>query len=460
MAASEEHAHAAALIEGGREEEAFAVVQGLLRRERDDAEALWLLGNLHAKAEQYTSAWLAFRRAAELRPQHHQILNNVGMALEGLGHTSEARSWFERALKHRPGYPNYLANVGMTYLLDGDVRLAEKFASQAIAGAPEHVAAHTCRAFALLSQGSWAEGWDDYTYAQGTKFRAVQDYGLPVWQGQPDAHVVVCAEQGVGDEVMYGTCIPDLLRSARAVTLDCDRRTVKMFRRSFPAVSVQGTRAQRDKPWLDPAVHTHQIMAGELPKYFRRSAQSFPDLGRFLKPDEDLLAMYGALVARHAGGRLRVGLTMTGGGYHTGRKRQLDVRDFAPLVERFSGECAFFSLEYRADAAERIVQSGLPISHFHYAVGQGADYDQTLALIANLDLVVGVHTTAHHAAGGLALPTLTLVPSKPSWIYGQAHGSRLPWYGSVELFRQRQSESWAQTVRRLADEAAARFRRS
>lgn len=446
------------MIEGGREDEAFGVVQDLLKAERDDPEALWLLGNLHAKAEQYTSAWLAFRRAAELKPRQHQVLNNVGMALEGLGRTTEARDWFERAHKVHPTYPAYMCNIGMTYLLEGDVRAAQAWASRAIEQAPEHREAHTCRGFALLAQGKWGEGWDDYSYAQGGRFRAVQDYGCSTWNGERDARLIVCTEQGIGDEIMYASILPELLDRVEHVTLDCDARVVKLLRRTFGSdrLTVHGTRAG-DKPWLDGS-HTHQIMIGELPRFFRRTQESFPGTP-FLAVNPDLVTMYEALIASHAKGKRRIGLMMSGGGYHTGRKRALGVEAFRSLIEEHGEHCEFFSLEYRAGAGEQIAASGLPIHHFHFAVGQGADFDHTVAFISRLDLVVGIHTTAHHAAGALGVPTVTLVPSKPSWQYGAGLGDSFPWYRSVRLFRQRASESWAQCVRRMSHEAASDLRR-
>ena len=447
--ASDLHLQAAHLIESGREDRAFGLVQDLLKQERDDPEALWLLGNLHAKAEQYTSAWLAFRRAAELKPGQHQVLNNVGMALEGMGRTAEAREWFEKAAARAPMNANYKSNIAMTMLMEGRTQDAVSYADAAIRIDSEHTGARTCRAFALLAQGKWGAGWDDYRYAKGGKFRAVKDYGLPEWDGESDAHVVVACEQGVGDEIMYATCLPDLARRVRSVTLDCDKRTEKLFRRSFPQVTVHGTRTQGEVGWLD-AKHTHQVMAGELPRFFRRDAGSFPG-GPVLAVDADLRTMYDALTTKHSRGKRRVGLTMTGGGYHTGRKRQIGPDAFKSLIARFGHTHEFFSLEYRNGADERIAASGLPIHHFHFAVGQGADFDHTLAFVASMDAVVGIHTTAHHAAGAIGVPTVTLVPSQPSWQYGLGLGDAFPWYDSVHLFRQKASESWSQCIARVGD---------
>ncbi len=452
MGASDRHLYAARLIESGDEEQAFAVLNDLLRDERDDAEALFMLGNVYAKAEQFTPAWLCFRRAAELRPNQHQVLNNVGMALEGLGHGVEAREHFMRAHKIHPTHANYPSNVGMTYLLEADHARAIQWAEKALALDPEHGGAHTCRGFARLAQADWAGGWDDWRYALGGKYRGIQDYGLPEWTGEAGARVIVCGEQGIGDEIQFASCIPDLLARVDAVAIDCDARLSKLFRRSFSdRVTVHGTR-RGPKAWAAEGGWTHQIMTGELPRFFRRSAESFPRLA-FITPSPDLREMYGALQRRHAGGKIRVGLCMHGGQQRTGlKKRAMGPEAFAALIERHGEACEFFSLDYRPDAAERIKAAGLPIHHFHWAVGLGADYDHTAGFLAALDVVVGVHTSAHHAAGAMGVPTVAFVPERPTWNYGAGLGDALPWYPSVRLFRQRHGESWAKCVRRFSDD--------
>ena len=451
MGARDRHEEAVTLIRQGREDEAFGVAQELLRQDPDDAEALYILGNLHAKAEQYGSALLFFRRVVELKPGNPLAMNNLGLSLEGLGRPREARRWFERAHAKKQNDPRFACNISTACLSDGDVKGAEEWAAKAIAMQPDMREAHTARGFALLAMGRFGEGWDEYHHALGGKFRAIQDYGLPVWNGESDARVIVCTEQGIGDEIMYASILPELADRVQAVTLDCDARSERLLRRALgDRITVHGTRA-KERHWLKDGEHTHQLMIGELPRFFRRTRESFPGTP-FLKTNPDLVAMYDALQGRYAGGKKRIGLTMSGGTYHTGRKRAMGVESFKSLVEQHGDTCEFFSLEYRPGSGEPIEKSGLPIHHFHFVVGQGADYEHTAAFVSTLDMVVGIHTSAHHLAGGLGIPTQTLVPAQPSWQYGLGLGDAFPWYRSVRLFRQKPSESWMQCVKRLAAE--------
>jgi ADP-heptose:LPS heptosyltransferase len=83
------------------------------------------------------------------------------------------------------------------------------------------------------------------------------------------------------------------------------------------------------------------------------------------------------------------------------------------------------------------------------------NYDETAALVSALDLVISVQTAVIHLSGALGTPTWVMVPVCPEWRYG-ATGERMPWYGSVRLFRQRQWNDWQETIETVARELARR----
>ena len=86
-----------------------------------------------------------------------------------------------------------------------------------------------------------------------------------------------------------------------------------------------------------------------------------------------------------------------------------------------------------------------------------ADFDDTAAIIANLDLVVTCDTAVAHLAGALGKPVLTMLPFSCDWRYGLApHAS--PWYPSMRLIRQATRGDWPDVVARVTralDEAVA-----
>jgi ADP-heptose:LPS heptosyltransferase len=67
--------------------------------------------------------------------------------------------------------------------------------------------------------------------------------------------------------------------------------------------------------------------------------------------------------------------------------------------------------------------------------------DDLAALIASLDLVVTVCTTAAHLAGALGKRALVMVPAEAEWRYLQS-GESIPWYPALRLLRQQRLRDW------------------
>jgi ADP-heptose:LPS heptosyltransferase len=71
-----------------------------------------------------------------------------------------------------------------------------------------------------------------------------------------------------------------------------------------------------------------------------------------------------------------------------------------------------------------------------------ADFSDTAALCAAVDLVVTVDTSIAHLAGALGKPAWILLPAKPDWRWLLERADS-PWYPSARLIRQQPGDSWA-----------------
>lgn len=297
-----------------------------------------------------------------------------------------------------------------------------------------------------LLLGNYAQGWEDYSYRGHGMNKHFRMLPFPMWRGESLAgkQIIVLAEQGLGDQIMFFSCLGDLqaLGPARVV-LEAHQRVAKTLARSGDGVDViatsQGTNLDwaRDYPNTDFFVHL-----GDLPRFFRRELADFPQHTGFLRADPERVGHW-ARRLRDSGEGPYIGMSWKGGTELTRSPlRSMTPERFMPMARQRTA--TWVCLQYgdvKADV-ERAAAAGFPMCHWPEAI---EDLDEFAALISALDLVVTVCNTTVHYAGALGRPVWILAPRVPEWRYGLTT-ERMPWYPSSLMFRQREDQNWQDPI--------------
>lgn len=416
-------------------DEAHAICCEALNDDPDNAAAIHLVAVIECRAGRPGKALGMWERLSKLKPEKPEVWNNLGQTYSECGQYDKAKQAYRRSLELKDS-ADVLANMAVTCNEDGQYQDGMKWAHRALKKAPAHKNATATLGFSKLALGDWS-GWKEFASSMGSKFRQGRDYA-PDWDGKPVGSLVVYGEQGLGDEIMFASCLDDVKPLAKNVVLECDERLTGLFTRSFPWAEVHGTR-RKEKTWrrdLDA-----QVPCGGLPAFFRPTKQACP-AKPYLTADPERRLQWRELFRSYK--KPVIGLCWSGGNKFTKRQlRKIGLEAFRPIIE--TTDAVFVALQY-SDASEEIKASGLPVRQFPWAT-LSDDYDDTAALVAELDLVLGIHTSVHHLAGALGVPSVILVPSKPMWNY--ATGDGLPWYGHQVFHRQKTNETWADCVKRI-----------
>ena len=327
---------------------------------------------------------------------------------------------------------------------------------EAICLDPSFANAHWNDACCRLLAGDFARGWPEYEWREAAGEVQLDRYPQPRWRGESlaGATILVHAEQGIGDEILFASCLPEMIARSGQCVVVCEPRLEKLFARSFPEAAVHGIVHRKDRAGSVVAERIDkQIPAGSLPLHLRPSRASFPQRPHFLKASDEMRAWRAARRARiRIEGRHFV---HTGGQPSERRKRTTDLEGWRDLFA-VSG-VQFVNLQY-GDCDDEIAAArrdlGVEIHDF-----QGADplvdLDVFAAKIAALDLVISVGNATVHLAGGLGVPTWALLPKVPGWRWMIA-GEQSLWYSSVRLIRQSERGNWQPVFAEAAPALAAR----
>ncbi len=373
----------------------------------------------------FTQAARQCRRALRIAPTSAKGWSNLGMALAGLGRWNDALHAHRKATALAPDQPDVLVNHGHTLLMREERRPARNWTERSLRLMPGRADARMNRALLRLAEGDLTGGWDDYGHRFATGDAVSRHLNLPEWQGEPLAgrRILAWGEQGLGDEIMFGTVLPDLLRHSGRLIVECDPRLTGLFARALPGAEVRA-------PTADPRDADCHAPLGSIAAGLRSSLRHFPSTAPLFTADLGLVAEWrGRLAALGPG--LRVGICWRSSLMTADRAGAYSRIDQWGPVLAVPG-VTFVSLQYDGHEAERedaLHRFGTVLHHWP-DLDQRNDLEGAAALISGLDLVISAPTAVGELAAALGIPVWRIAGAGDWSTLGTAVR---PWFPSMAL---------------------------
>lgn len=395
-------------------------------------------------------------------PEEARLAFEKGNTLADENQFSKARAQFERALTVCPQFAGAYCNLGLAQQYEGMFDSAITNLEHSITLAPEFAAAHINLATTQFLAGDLRQAWHEYEWRwKCERFKQHPKAAIemaPVWDGSSLAgrSLLIYGEQGVGDEVMFASCVAELQSRAVRIVLACEPRLVPLFRRSFPAavvcsIDVLGSDVTRKQLGeID-----YQIAAGSIPRYTRPTRDSFPSVDHYLQADPAKVEQFRERL-RELGPGTKIGISWKGGAtVEERRRRSADLTAWSPLLQM--ADAKFVNLQY-GDCRSEIdrVRETLRVSVESWPdVDPLRDLDVFAAQVAAMDLIVSIDNSTLHFAGALGVPTIGLLsfPSSSYWRWFGG-GEECVWYRKVRLLRRNYPEHWQRVITLAAQRIA------
>jgi len=379
------------------------------------------------------------RRAIDLAPSWAAPCSNLAGLLGMQGRAEQADALHRRALVLGPADAAVHDAYGITLRWRGELDAAEGHLRRALALDPGSPSAASTLANILLLRGEFEAAWRVHGRALPRRLRPARAalWGAEELDGR---EIFVHANDGLGDALMLARYATLVAERGGHVILGSPATLAGLL---AGAAGVAEAVATDEEPV--PRVGTYLPMS-LLPYVFRTTPATIPASVPYLRPDAGHARRWAAWLAEE-GSELKVGLVWGGsrGNAHNWA-RSIPLAALAPLG-RVPG-VRYYALQQGPPLAEaRTPPAGLHLTILDRAI---ADYGDTAAIAAGLDLVISVDSSPAHLAGALGRPVWLLTCAANDWFWGMS-GDRTPWYPSMRLFRQATTGDWAPVVAPVAD---------
>lgn len=465
------------------------------------------LGRLAYRLEMKDLAEVLFRRVVTLDPNATEAANNLACTLKDLGRASEAIDvlkdaigrngtdpglwntlgtvvaeqgdvdtaiiFYTEALNHDPNFAKASYNLGNAKLLYGDLdgALADCNAALALQITPDEAAMmRLARSTIQLCRGNLQDGWEDYEarldplFSGGTQFafdRPKWSPGAAVW----GKSVLVIGEQGLGDEVLFASVLPNLLKDVGPegqVTLAIEPRLVPLFSRSFPDVRVGHHETYglnqltiRLVSFVDkPDEIDYWVPLASLLRQYRTNIESFPRSNPFLVADPERVE-YWRNQMRLIGPGPKVGILWKSLKMAGARNNAFSPFELWRPILRTPG-IQFINIQYgECDDELAWATSELGVNIWTPpGIDLKTDLDDVAALTCALDLTISFANATSNIAAACGNP-VWMMSAPGAWT--RLGTDAMPWYPTVKGFVCSQPGDWAATMDAVAGHLASHF---
>ena len=378
------------------------------------AESHFLYGNVMRDMSNNEGAIDAYKTALIINPEHIEALINCATSLKDIEHLEESLLYYNKALALNPNHPEANYNKALTLLLDSQLSLGWKLYEWRLY--PSELLIKHVRPQIIQK----APDWDGITF---------------------DGHLLVMAEQGLGDQIFFSNMLNDLQSDVKLITVCVDQRLIPLLKRSFPEIHfLSGIEVKKANNF------DAQIYIGSLGRFYRSDDASLVKIHpSYLLADSDKTAQLRKRVKQK--GRLLCGISWRSKNADHGERKSLSLETLSQAL--CLPDIDFVDLQYGDTQAERQdfeERTGKQIKKLD-DIDNFNDIDDLAALINACDIVVTVSNTTAHLAAALGKPTIVLLPqaSVVFW-YWHRKGDHSPWYPSVRLLRKEEIGDWPSVI--------------
>ena len=336
----------------------------------------------------FESAVIHYKRALSVNPNEIRAQANIAESLTELQRNEEALFYINAAISRNPRSQQLRFNKAFTFF--------------------------------LLKK--YKEGWQAYEsrLSQEIDEAPKRLINIPRWKHEPlkDKTILVCSEQGVGDEIFFSAYVTKLATMAEHVIIETDPRLVPLFLRSFKHLEVypysrriSGNQPLYNYSWLKKCTKYPDLFVdlASLPYFLEETHQKPVTTTPHLQGDINVTKAWKDKLKEMVGKKPILGLFWRSGLYTSARKHFYPTIDlWGPILSLQN--VAFLSLQFDDDSHDIMLAKQLFGAEILKAedINLRDDLDQTASLCTALTGVIAPSTTTAHLSASVGTKTIIM----------------------------------------------------
>ena len=406
------------------------------------------LGNLFQEQERHEEAIIQYKKAIMINPNDEKIYNNLGLSYFKMHLYENSLEEYKKAIIINPRYEEAIFGLGNSYDMIGNPGEAMKELNRVIAINPNHARAFFNLAQIQLSLGNFMDGWKNYGWRfkeEITRESVLADVNIPLWdQSKKILNILVIAEQGIGDQILFYSLLNELLDFNFNVTVIIEHKLLSLFQRSMPKIQFieRGIK-------IDEAEFDAYIPMCDLGKMFRKELSDFEKVkDHYLYANEQKI---NAIKTKMSKNKLKCGISWKSNNAIMGKGKSFELEFLEPLLK--NQNIQFINLQYGdvnhdlSHIKNKYQTDILDTSD----IDNYEDMEGLAALIDSCDIIVTSSNSNAHLAGALGKETYLILPKASSliWYWEHKMDKISQWYKSINIFNQAMTNQWADPISKI-----------
>ncbi len=362
------------------------------------------------------------------------IYAQMAMNYMDLGEYESALTNYEKAINLDPENINYVHGKAVNLKYLGEYEKSKKMLEEIVKNDKTQIQSCITLGMMYLQEKNFEKGMELYRL-RSNESKFAELFHNRIWEKNiqiENKNILVFSDCGLGDTFMCARYLNMLKEKAKSLTLQTDNEILTLLKNNFPDINII-PKSQK----IDDYDVVIPIM--DVPYALNMDLYNIPFSNGYLNADEQLINKFSKLDIFKSE-KKKIGLFYKGN-RKIFKNRSINFNEFVDLLK--ADNCVFYSFQID----DNLKESDNVINLKKYI----KDYNDTVALLKTIDLLITIDSSIVHAAGALGVKTLLLLPKTAEWRWFNDEYTT-PWYESVKIYKQKISKDWSEPINRLKKE--------